>query len=126
MSAEGKKTGVVNALRYAWCGVVSTFKREPNFRIELAVACGALLAAFILALEPVEWAVILLLILIVLSLELANSALESVCDLASKEVHPLAKQAKDAMAGAVLIAAVGAVIIGLIVYINAALRIGGV
>ncbi len=120
------KTSLPDAFTYAWFGIMATFKEERNFRIELIIAVVALIAAVILSLEPLEWAVIILLITLVLALELANSALESVTDLVSPDTHPLAKYTKDAMAGAVLIAAFGAVVIGLVIYISAGLRLLGV
>lgn len=62
-----------------------------------------------------EWAVILLCILIVMALEAMNSALEYLTDLVSPDYHPLAGKAKDMAAGAVLLASIGSVIIGLLI-----------
>jgi len=59
----------------------------------------------------------------VIAAELLNAAIEAVVDLASPNIHPLAKQAKDAAAGAVLVLATGALAIGLLVFIPAALRL---
>ena len=107
------------AFSFAWEGIVATFKRERNFKIELVIAALALIVSAVLQLEPLEWVLIIILIALVLALELANSALESLVDLASPEQHPLAKQAKDAMAGAVLVSALLAAVCGLIIFINA-------
>ena len=125
MSAKDKQSSLKATFSFAWAGIIETFKNERSFRIELVFALLAIIASVVLALEPLEWAVILLLIGLVLILELVNSALESLTDLASLQVHPLAKHAKDAMAGAVLLAAVGAAVIGLIIYASAALRLWG-
>ncbi len=126
MSAEHKNSSLFKAFSYALAGIASTLKNERNIKIELAVAVLALAASVVLALEPLEWAVILILIVVVLAFELANSALESLIDLVHPHEHPLAKHAKDAMAGAVLVVAIGAVAAGLVVYIAAALRLWGI
>ena len=67
-----------------------------------------------LRLPPFAWALVVVAIALVLVAELFNSALEAVVDLASPDDHPLAKQAKDISAGAVLVAAAAAVAIGLL------------
>lgn len=117
------RSSLPRAFGFAWSGIVATFKRERNFKIELGVAALALVASSLLALEPMEWIIIIILIALVLALELVNSALESVVDLASTEIQPLAKYAKDAAAGAVLVAAFGAAAGGCIIFVSAALRL---
>ena len=61
-----------------------------------------------------------------LAFETLNTAVEAVVDLASPDIHPLAKRAKDCAAGAALIAACMSVIVGLVVYVPAALRLFGI
>jgi diacylglycerol kinase (ATP) len=95
---------------FAWAGIVYTYNHEPNFRIELAIGILALLASFWLKVSPIP---ILLVIALVLSLEILNSAIEALVDLASPDIHPLAKIAKDAAAGAVFLASIMALLIGL-------------
>jgi diacylglycerol kinase (ATP) len=75
-------------------------------------ALVVLLAALFLRVTPVEFALLSLSVLFVLSSELLNTAVEAVVDLISPEYHPLAKIAKDTAAGAVLVASMGAAIIG--------------
>nr|WP_246580401.1 diacylglycerol kinase family protein [Deinococcus aestuarii] len=97
---------------FAWAGLVSSYRVQANFRIEVwagVVAVG--LALFLRA----PLAPILLACALVLSLELLNTALEAVVDLASPGLHPLAKVAKDAAAGAVLVASGGALLVGVAV-----------
>ncbi|MFR5904918.1 MAG: diacylglycerol kinase, partial [[Ruminococcus] torques] len=67
--------------------------------------------------KPVEWCICLLLFGLILSLELVNTALEAVVDLVTKEKKPLAKIAKDTAAGAVLVSAIAAAIIGCIIFV---------
>lgn len=89
---------------------------DRNFKIQLSIGSLALLLAAVLKLELVEWAVLILSISLVISLELINTALEKNVDLASQEhFHPLAKAAKDIAAGAVLFASIVSVVIGLII-----------
>ncbi len=97
---------------FAWMGVARTWRTEQNFRIEVAVGALALLLGLVLRVNLVP---ILLCCLTVLSLEIMNSALEAAVNLASPEFHPLARRAKDAAAGAVLLAAVGSIFVGLLV-----------
>ncbi len=90
--------------QFAWAGVRAGWRLQRNFRIEVVCAALALGAAWWLGapLTPIVLACAL-----VLSLELLNSAVEATVDLVSPEWHPLAKLAKDAAAGAVLLAALG-------------------
>ncbi|MDR1358647.1 MAG: diacylglycerol kinase family protein [Coriobacteriales bacterium] len=125
MSAVRSAEGLAAAFKHALSGIAHIIRHERNIKIELAFAALALIASVLLRLEPLEWAAVIILIALVLALELANSALESLTDLASPDQHPLAKRAKDAMAGAVLVAAVGAVAAGLVIFVSAALRLGG-
>jgi diacylglycerol kinase len=80
----------------------------------VAIAVAVLVVGAFLRLPPFAWALVVVAIALVLVAELFNSALEAVVDLASPADHPLAKQAKDIAAGAVLVAAAAAVAIGLL------------
>ena len=97
---------------FAWSGVAQTWRAEQNFRVEVAVGALALLLGLFLQVDLVP---IALCCFVVLSLEVMNSALEAVVNLVSPEFHPLAKRAKDAAAGAVLLAALGSIFVGLLV-----------
>lgn len=102
----------VRSLGWALSGLRRTFEREPNFRRELAI--GASAVALTVWLEA-PLAPILVMCGLVLSLELVNSAVEAAVDLASPQQHELAGFAKDAAAGAVLIASLAAALVGLAV-----------
>jgi diacylglycerol kinase (ATP) len=84
-------------------------------RSHFIFAAVVLLAALFLRVSPVEFALLALSILFVLFAELINTAVEAVVDLVSPGFHPLAKTAKDTAAGAVLIAACGAGIMGYLI-----------
>ncbi|WP_104990393.1 diacylglycerol kinase [Deinococcus sp. NW-56] len=97
---------------FAWAGLRHVYRTQANFRIEVWAGVLALGLALVLG---VPLSPILLACGLVLSVELLNTALEAVVDLASPEWHPLAKVAKDAAAGAVLVASLGALGVGLAV-----------
>lgn len=94
---------------FAWAGVRHTWSTQPNFRIE--VWLGLVASGLCLALR-VSPAPVLLCCGLVLGLELANTAAEALTDLISPEWHPQAKIAKDAAAGAVLVASFVSVLVG--------------
>lgn len=79
--------------------------------------CAVILCGFYFRITKIEWMICLILFALVLSLELVNTAIESVVDLASPDIHPLAKLSKDAAAGAVLISAIISAVIGLMIFI---------
>lgn len=91
--------------------------RQRNFRIELAVACLVLLAGWQLRVGADEWALLVLCIFWVLGMEAINTAVEALADRVSRERDPLIAQAKDLAAAGVLLSAVGAAIVGLIVFL---------
>ena len=94
-------------------------------RSHFIAALVVLLAALFLRVSPIEFALLALSILFVLFAELINTAVEAVVDLASPGFHPLAKTAKDTAAGAVLVAACGAGIMGYLILANYILPIYG-
>jgi diacylglycerol kinase (ATP) len=105
------KSRLVKSFGFAWAGIAYTWRHEPNFRIEVVVGVLAVLLSLWLGVSPVP---ILIMAAVVLSLEIMNSAVEAIVDLASPDIHPLAKLAKDAAAGAVFLASIIAVLVGLI------------
>ncbi len=113
MFAKSKKvlssSRLSRSFGFAWAGIIYTWNHEPNFRIELVVGILAFVTALWLKVSPLP---ILLMAALVLSLEILNSAIEALVDLASPDIHPLAKIAKDAAAGAVFLASIMALLIG--------------
>lgn len=103
------------SFRYAIAGIKHVIRTQQNAWVHLSVTCLVLLVSAWLGLSRLEWAIILLIIALVWMAEFLNTALEIIVDLASPEKHPLAKIGKDVGAGAVLITAIIAVIIGLII-----------
>ncbi|MFT3787896.1 MAG: diacylglycerol kinase family protein [Tepidisphaeraceae bacterium] len=101
---------------YAGRGVVEMFRTQRNPRVQAALMLVAVVLGIVLKIDRIEWAIFALASALVLALEGANTAIEAVTDLASPEQHPLARRAKDCAAGAVLLAAIGAAIVGLFIF----------
>ncbi len=105
-------TNLLVSFKYAWAGLVYAFTTQRNFRVHTILGLVVLSLSKYLSLPPVDFAVIGLTISAVLVMELLNTALESVVDLAvGQNFHPLAKIAKDCAAGAVLVSAIASVLV---------------
>lgn len=109
------KGALWSSFRYAWEGLVYTIQCERNARIHLAVAGIVVVLGIWLGLSLVEWGLITVAIAFVFTGEMLNTVIEVVVDMVTPEYHPLAKRAKDVAAGAILLSAVAAVIIGLVI-----------
>lgn len=109
--------GFLKAFPYAWKGIVNGFQTERNFKFHIFAAILVIFTGFWTNLTKIEWFIILLLIGGMLALELMNSAIERVVDLVTSSYHPLAKQAKDFAAGAVLVYAIVSALIGLLLFV---------
>ena len=96
-------------------GVAYVFKKEQNFRIQIFATMVVFGLIIILPLKIWETIVLILLTVMVLTMELLNTALEHFTDLFKPRVHPYVGTIKDIMAAAVLITALGAVVIGIII-----------
>ena len=108
---------IINSFKYAFNGLIDTYKTEQSVWIYIPVSLLVILMGFYFKINTIEWLVIVLVLGVILSLELINTALESVVDLVTDKYHPLAKKAKDTVSAAVLVFAVASVIIGLIIFI---------
>jgi diacylglycerol kinase (ATP) len=105
-------SNLFSSFRYASQGVSYTFLTQRNFRIHCVLGTTAVCLGAYLKLPPIEMAVISLVCSLVLTLELLNTAIESVVDLTvEKTYHELAKIAKDCAAGAVLISALASLMV---------------
>lgn len=103
--------------KYALEGILAALKQEPNLKFHLLFAVLVIILSFILKISQNDWVKIVILSGFVISLELTNTAIERVVDEFVDLKHPGAKLAKDISAGAVLVAAITAVIAGLIIFI---------
>ncbi len=114
---EMKKDPFYKSLSYAIEGIFNCIKKERNIKIHILFMMLVILCGFLFQITYVEWLICILLFGLVISLELVNTSIEAVVDLCTQEFHPLAKLAKDTAAGAVLISAIAAAMIGLIIFI---------
>ena len=112
-----KEKPLLKTLSYGFNGILYTLKHERNMVIHFLVMILVIIAGIVFKITFVEWGVCFVLFALVLSLELMNTALENVVDLVTEEKKAKAKVAKDAAAGAVLVAAIFAVIIGISIFL---------
>ena len=113
----GSQGDLLHSFAYAFDGVLSALKTERNLVIHFAVAALVTALAFVLRCSATEWYILIILFGLVITAELVNTAIETVINLVSPEYHPLAKLAKDTAAGAVLVMAVAAAVIGMIIFV---------
>ena len=105
----------VASFRYAFHGWFHVFRTQQNVWIHGVIATIVFILALWLHLPPRDWAVLILTSGMVFAAEFMNTAIEAVVDLASPDKHPLAKIGKDVGAAAVLVAALAAILIGLLI-----------
>lgn len=102
---------------YAWKGIRCCVGKEQNLSFHLIAAVLVVIAGWRLGITRTEWAILLLCIGMVIAAELFNTAIEKLVDLVSPGRHPLAGQVKDIAAGAVLVCAAAAAMVGLIIFV---------
>ena len=102
---------------FAFAGLGYCFKTQINFRVHLSISILAIILGIVLGLSWVEWALLATVITLVLAAEMVNTMIESLVDLVTQDYHPLAKIAKDVSAGVVLITALGALIVGIFLFL---------
>ena len=112
-----KKQSLNDSFRHAFDGVFDTIRSERNMQIHIIMMSIVIIMGIILHLTIIVWSICFILFALVIGGELINTSLEAIVDLASPEYHPLAKKAKDTAAGAVLICAIFAAVIGLLLFV---------
>lgn len=105
-----------DSFQNAWAGICYSVKTQRNIRIHISVAVIALVLGWLLEISRVELLFVILAISLVFATEMVNTAIEKTVDLFMSTYHPLAKIAKNVAAGAVLVAAINAVVIGVAVF----------
>jgi diacylglycerol kinase len=101
---------------YAFQGVITLLRTQPHARVHLLAAVIVIAMGFYFEVSRLDWVILCVCITLVLAAEAFNTAIEFLTDLVSPDHHTLAGKAKDTAAAAVLICAVGAVIMGLLVF----------
>ena len=121
MSSESKvvekSKKLINSFKYAIQGILSSFKTERNMKIHIFIMILVIIAGFIIKINKYEWIACILCFAIGSSGELFNTAIETVVDMVMPYKNDKAKIAKDIAAGAVLTLAIGAAVIGVIIFV---------
>ena len=112
---DAKRLG--RSFKAAFEGIASTYKKEQNIKIHTIISMIVILGGIIFKINYIEWLVCLVLIGFVLMAEFFNTAIEYVVDLASPNIHPLAKAAKDTASAGVLMMAIISALIGCVIFI---------
>lgn len=120
-----KKDPLYKSFGYAFQGIFNTIRTERNIKIHCAAAILVTIFGIWLQISKTEWMICFILFGLILALELVNTAVEATVDLFTEERKPLAKKAKDAAAGAVLVAAIFAAVIGILIFIPKLLEVTG-
>lgn len=112
---DGKRLG--RSFKAAFEGIAATYKKEQNIKIHTFIAIVVVLGGILFKINYIEWLVCLVLIGFVLMAEFFNTAIEYVVDLASPNIHPLAKAAKDTASAGVLMMAIISAVIGFVIFL---------
>lgn len=115
MNRPRRSLSRLSAFKYAFAGWWYVLRTQRNAWLHAIATCTVVALGFFLKIRSQAWAILLLAVGLVWISEFVNTALEAVVDLASPEMHPLARVGKDVGAAAVLIAALVAAMIGLII-----------
>jgi len=101
---------------HAFRGIYKVIRSEKNFRIHLLAIFAVTFVGFYFSITKTEWIVIVLAMMVVVVTEMLNSAIEYLSDYASPQYNETIKNVKDISAGSVLLAAIGALVIGIIIF----------
>jgi diacylglycerol kinase (ATP) len=108
-------TGRIRSFKFAFVGIWIMLKSQHNGWVHACATVCVIAGGLYFSVSPAEWCWLVLAIMAVWTAEALNTAFEFLADVASPDFHPLVKHSKDVAAGAVLISAIGAVVIGLLV-----------
>ena len=117
MNPKQEYKKLINSFKYAIEGFISSFKTERNMKIHVLAMIIVIALGIFFKLNAIEWCFIAIAIATVISGELFNTAIETVVDMISPEKNPKAKLVKDIAAAAVLALAIGAAVVGMIIFI---------
>ena len=116
MTAQAPAPHPLQTFRYALRGIATMLRTERNARIHALATILVVGFGFALGVDRLEWIALILAVFLVWAAEGFNTAIEALCDVVSPEHHPGVERAKDIAAGAVLLTAIGALIIALLVF----------
>ena len=107
---------LLESFNHAINGIIDAVRTQRNMKIHIVAAIGVLIACFFFDISKAEFLSLAITITMVISAELVNTAVEAAVDLNTNYYHPLAKVAKNTAAGAVLVTAINALLVGYIVF----------
>jgi diacylglycerol kinase len=107
----------LNSFKYAFAGLKTAAKDQPNFLIHCLVGSIVIFAGSYFNISQLDWLILALTIGMVITVELTNTAIEEIVNSFTDQVHPAAKKAKDVAAAAVLVSSITAVIVGLVIFL---------
>jgi diacylglycerol kinase len=116
--SSGRRVNWRNKFRVAIRGALWAIRSEVNFKIHLAIGLAVIATAAWLGASAIEWSILVLCIIVVLSAEAFNTAIEHLARAITREHNEVIRDALDVAAGAVLIAAIGAAVVGTILFSN--------
>jgi diacylglycerol kinase (ATP) len=114
---------LIKSFHYAFEGIAYTLKYNQNIRIHLFVALLVVIASIIFKVTPFEMGILGIMIILVISTEMINSAIEQMVNLIIQEHRKEAKVAKDVGAGMVLVTSLGSVVVGILIFVPHILRL---
>lgn len=120
------KVTLLKSFGFAVEGIKIATRYNRNIRIHFLLAVVALIAGVFFGLNLSEFAIIAMIVVLVISSEMINTAIEEVIDLVTKEYREEARFAKDVSAGMVLLVALGSILVGLLIFIPHVLRYFGI
>lgn len=112
-----KTKKIANSFKYAFDGLISSFKTERNMKIHILIMILVIVMGIVLKINKYEWIICIICFTLVIGGELFNTAIETVIDIVMPYKNEKAKIAKDIAASGVLVLAIGTAIIGLIIFI---------
>ena len=105
------------SFKYALIGIGTVFKEEFNARVHFLAAVVVVVLGLVMKLAWFEWIIIIMVMGGVFTMELINTSIEGLADLYSTDYNPKIKKIKDLSAGAVLVASITALVIGLVIFL---------
>ena len=113
----------VKGFGYAFRGICDVFQKEQNFKVHCLIALLALLLGWFFHISATEWCFLTVVIALVLASEMLNTAIENLCDVAEPNQNETVRLVKDVSAGMVLICALGALAVGIVIFLPKILQL---
>ena len=107
----------LNSIKYSVDGLVNAYQNEQSLWLHAMCTIIIVILGFALQISFIQWAIIVIALVIVLAVELLNTAIEATVDLVTKEIHPLAKVAKDCGSAAAFVSSIMVFIICCFIFI---------